>query len=142
MRLACFVFVACPIFEEFVFQFAAILSLKFLLLRIKLKAALSHCPLEEILSGTELLNRRQQVCSPLVLAGTTRSWLTSLSLLPAPCEAALTLCGVTDGSLSLALRFHPPAHLSPAQSKLSKAKMLKDQTKINIGITRDEWSLL
>jgi len=44
MQLACFVFVACPIFGEFVFQSAALLSLQFALLRVTLGAALSHCP--------------------------------------------------------------------------------------------------
>lgn len=133
---------ACPSFWEFVFPFAPILSLKFLLLRIILKAALGLYPLEEILSEMEVLKRSRQVCSPSVLARTTWSQLASLPLAPAPCEAALVPCGVTDGSLSPAPRFHPPAHLCRAQSELSEAKMLKDQTKINIGIMRDEWSLL
>lgn len=82
-RVACFVFVACPSFGELVFHFAAILSLELLLLRVTLKAALSHGPSEETLSGLEVWNRRWQVCSPSVLAGTAWSWLTS-TLHPAP----------------------------------------------------------
>lgn len=122
MLLACFVFVACPSFWEFVFQFVPILSLKFLLLRIILKAALGLYPLEEILSEMEVLKRSRQVCSPSVLARTTWSQLASLPLAPAPCEAALVPCGVTDGSLSLAPRFHPPRSSLPSTKQIVKSK--------------------
>lgn len=76
-------------------------------------------------------------------AGAGRSSPVPVPLAPAPRRAALLPCGVTDGSLGLAPRCHPPAHLSPAQNaKSSKAKTLKERTEINAGITRDERSLL
>lgn len=134
-RVACFVFMACPSFGELVFHFAAILSLELLLLRVMLKAALSHDPSEEILSRLEVWNRRWQVCSPSVLAGTAQSSLTS-TLHPAP------LLGVRRMVPQPGPCFHPPCSSLPSESKLSKAKMLKDWTKINIGITCDERSLL